>query len=109
MAFPPETSVVSHTIAFQAFLAKKNTGQPNRVSVIIFWYVMIFRWCRVCGEGQSRPRILENYRAPENYRTPGNYRTPEIIALQKIIALQGWHRTLSAEIYIAGKKTGSSI
>ena len=28
MEFPPETSVVSHTIAFQAILAKKKKGGP---------------------------------------------------------------------------------
>ena len=81
MAFPPETSVVSHTIAFQDFLAKKKSRgrEPSRVSVIILWYVMVKPWCGVHGEDQMRPRIVFFF------------------AFQKIIALQGWHRILSVQ------------
>ena len=70
MEFPPETSVVSHTIAFQAILAKmaKKTGvqQLSRVSVINFWYVMKNKWCWIHGEGRRGPRILFYFRIPEN-------------------------------------------
>ena len=81
MEFPPQTSVVSHTIAFQDFLAKKKSRgrEPSRVSVIILWYVMVKPWCGVHGEDQMRPRIVFFF------------------AFQKIIALQGWHRILSVQ------------
>ena len=58
MEFPPETSVVSHTIAFQTILPPKKNGaqQLSRVSVINFWYVMKNKWCWIHGEGRRGPK-----------------------------------------------------
>jgi len=68
MEFSRETSVVSHTIAFQAILAKKRKKNSAGWFVIIFWYMREKNWgSRKKVEGSRRgPRILFYFRIPEN-------------------------------------------
>ena len=49
-----------------------------------FWYVVKNKWCWIHGEGRRGPKGA----------THGF-----IFAFQKISALQGWHRTLSVELF----------
>ena len=68
VAVSRETSVVAHTIAFQAILAQKNKTKKSSAGwiVIIFWYMMEKNWCWIHGEGRRGPRILFYFRIPEN-------------------------------------------
>ena len=86
VAVSRETSVVSHTIAFQAILAKNDQTKKKEKkrsagwNVIIFWYMM-----EKTGVGSMG-------------KVEGGHAYCFIFAFQKISALQGWHRTLSVEL-----------
>ena len=91
MEFSRETSVVSHTISFQTTLAKnappkkeKNKKKLSRVNCDNFLVYDGKNWCWIHGAGRRGPRILAYC---------------FIFAFQKISALQGWHRTLSVELF----------
>ena len=84
-----ETSVVAHTIAFQAILAKKKKKEKKSSAgwnVIIFWYMMEKTGVGFMG------------------KVEGGHAYCFIFAFQKISALQGWHRTLSVELFCHGRK-----
>ena len=77
-----ETSVVAHTIAFQAILAKKRKNKKlSRVKCDNFWYMMEKTGVGFMG------------------KVEGGHAYCFIFAFQKISALQGWHRTLSVELF----------
>ena len=65
-----ETSVVAHTIAFQAILAKKKKEKRkkklSRVKCDNFLVYDGKNWCWIHGEGRRGPRILFYFRIPEN-------------------------------------------
>ena len=71
MEFSRETSVVSHTIAFQAILAqndqkKEKKKKLSRVNCDNFLVYDGKNWCWIHGEGRRGPRILFYFRIPEN-------------------------------------------
>ena len=72
MSFPPETSALSHTIAFQAILAKKKKRKPGVQQGQYDDFLVCDKniWSTFYGEGLTGPRILFFFRIPENYRTP---------------------------------------
>ena len=88
MEFPPETSVVSHTIAFQTILPppKKKWGpaaQQGECNKFL-----------VCDEKQM---VLDPWGRSKG--AEGGHAYGFIFPFQKISALQGWHRTLSVELF----------
>ena len=74
VAVSRETSVVSHTIAFQAILAKNDQKKKTKLSRVKCDNCLVYvgkNWCWIHGEGRRGPRILFYFRIPENLRTPG--------------------------------------
>ena len=69
MKFLPETSWVSHTIAFHANLHFRHSSRVGGAKCVFFVCERNFEWCRVHGEGVKGPQILISFRIPENYRT----------------------------------------
>ena len=69
-------------------IKKKGVQQLSRVSVINFWYVL------VCDE---KHMVLDPWGRPKG--AEGGHAYCFIFAFQKISALQGWHRTLSVELF----------
>ena len=64
-----ETSVVAHTIAFQAILAKKKEKRKKKLSRVKCDNFLVYdgkKWCWIHGEGRRGPRILFYFRIPEN-------------------------------------------
>ena len=64
-----ETSVVAHTIAFQAILAKKEKKGKKKLSKVKCDNFLVYdgkNWCLIHGEGRRGPRILFYFRIPEN-------------------------------------------
>ena len=86
MEFSREMSVVSHTIAFQAILAKKK-GEK-------FWYMMEKNWCWIHGEGRRGPKGATHTVLFSHSRKLAHSRGG--------IVLYRWD-------YFARKKTGSSM
>ena len=89
MEFSRETSVVSHTIAFQAILAKM--AKKNRSPAAQQGECDNFL---VCDEKQM---VLDAWGRSKG--AEGGRAYCFIFAFQKISALQGWHRTLSVELF----------
>ena len=85
MEFSRETSVVSHTIAFQAILAKKRKKNLSRVNCDNF---LVYDGKKLGLDPKRRSKGAE-----------GGHAYCFIFAFQKISALQGWHRTLSVELF----------
>ena len=79
-----ETSVVAHTIAFQAILAKKKK-RKKKLSRVKCDNFLVY---------DGKKLVLDSWG-----RSKGATHTVFIFAFQKISALQGWHRTLSVELF----------
>ena len=71
VAVSRETSVVSHTIAFQAILAKNDPkkNRKKKLSRVKCDNFLVYdgkKWRWIHGEGRRGPRILFDFRIPEN-------------------------------------------
>ena len=97
VAVSRETSVVSHTIAFQAILAKKKEKEKKSSAgwiVIIFWYMMGKNWGWIQKESRREPKGATHTVLFSHSRKLAHSRGG--------IRLYRWN-------YFAGKKTGSSM
>ena len=79
--FSRETSVVSHTVAFQAILAAQKENKLSRVNCDNF----------LVYDGKTGVGSMG--------KVEGGHAYCFIFAFQKISALQGWHRTVLVELF----------